>query len=357
MGPAASSRVSASVRPWLLARPLSTPGLIAGLFVAYVTAGLAGIEWSHAPVGVALVWVPPGLALGAFLILGYRIWPVVSAAAVVVFGWTLGFDPAVPLLAAGHTAEPLLAAYLVNRYANGRHALQEPRSSVRFFGLVVLAAAASGATLTAAALVVTGRAAPTDYGLLYLAQGLGSMTGMLLVAPPIVLFSRSRPLWRIDQIVEACAAFVVASTTGLVGFYRFPIGLRGFPVELLLMPVLIWPALRLGRRATAATLLLLAVLVTGGTLEGYGPFVRSTPFTSLTIVLLFLSASAALTLPLSALASDYAVAESQLRELVVTDPMTGLPNYRRLVEVLSGRSRGRTVRTARLRSCSSTWTA
>ena len=29
------------------------------------------------------------------------------------------------------------------------------------------------------------------------------------------------------------------------------------------------------------------------------------------------------------------MAEAQLRELVVTDPLTGLPNYRRLVEVLA----------------------
>ena len=41
-----------------------------------------------------------------------------------------------------------------------------------------------------------------------------------------------------------------------------------------------------------------------------------------------------MTLSLAALASDYAVAEAQLRELVVTDPLTGLPNYRRLLEVL-----------------------
>ena len=41
-----------------------------------------------------------------------------------------------------------------------------------------------------------------------------------------------------------------------------------------------------------------------------------------------------MTLSLAALASEYSVAEAQLRELVVTDPLTGLPNYRRLLEVL-----------------------
>jgi diguanylate cyclase (GGDEF)-like protein len=79
---------------------------------------------------------------------------------------------------------------------------------------------------------------------------------------------------------------------------------------------------------------LLALLAIAGTLYGYGPFVRSTPFASLVIVQLFVGTTAVMTLALAALASEYAVAEAQLRELVVTDPMTGLPNYRRLLEVL-----------------------
>ena len=49
----------------------------------------------------------------------------------------------------------------------------------------------------------------------------------------------------------------------------------------------------------------------------------------------FMTITAIMTMALAALASEYAVAEAQLRELVVTDPLTGLPNYRRLVEVLA----------------------
>jgi diguanylate cyclase (GGDEF)-like protein len=75
-------------------------------------------------------------------------------------------------------------------------------------------------------------------------------------------------------------------------------------------------------------------IATTGTLEGYGHLARSTPAMSIVMVVGFMSLLAVLLQSLAALAAEYSVAESQLRELVVTDPMTGLPNYRRLVEVL-----------------------
>ena len=99
--------------------------------------------------------------------------------------------------------------------------------------------------------------------------------------------------------------------------------------------MLLWPAFRLGRRAASLGLVILMALAMFGTLSGYGPFVSATPTASLMMVVSYMSLMSVLIQSLAALAAEYAVAESQLRDLVVTDPMTGLPNYRRLVEVLT----------------------
>lgn len=313
---------------------MSRASLTVALFLTSIAGGLLGTSWWDQTPGTTYLWVPSGLALAAFLILGYRVWPVVAVAALAVALITVGPSLAAPFVAAGRTIEPLLAAYLVNRYANGRHAPLNPRDSVRFSGLVILTAFISSATITAVTLVVAGFAPAEQYGVTYLAQGLGSAVAMLLIAPPIVLFSRGRPRLSAEQIAEGILAFGVVTVTTAVGFFEFPVEMRGFPVELLLMPALLWPALRLGRRATATSLLIVAAIALAGTLAGYGPFVRSTPIVSLVIVLLFVAALAVITLALSALSASYAVAEEQLRELVVTDPLTGLPNYRRLLQVL-----------------------
>src|SRR4029079_2075061 len=124
-----------------------------------------------------------------------------------------------------------------------------------------------------------------------------------------------------SQMIEAGAVFVVLLVTGFIGFFEFPLRLRGFPNELLVLPVLLWAVFRLGRRAAALALVVLTLIVIGGTLAGHGPFLRATPFASLLVVQLFLGGVAVMTFSLAALASDYAIAEEQLRELVVTDPL------------------------------------
>jgi diguanylate cyclase (GGDEF)-like protein len=263
------------------------------------------------------------------------VWPAILAGSTILFATTLGPLPTVVAIGAGNTLEGLLTAYLVNRFAGGRHALQNPQSSFRFAGLATLGSIAVSPTITATTLVLSQVASWTDYGTIWMNAALGSISGMLLVAPAVLLWTQvTSAQWRPQRIIEAGAVYAGVLIVGLVVFCGFPSEVRGYPLEFLCVPVLLWAAFRLGRRATVAALLLLTGLAIFGTLSGYGPFVRNTPTASLVMVQVFMSITAVMTIALAALASEYAVAEAQLRELVVTDPMTGLPNYRRLVEVL-----------------------
>jgi diguanylate cyclase (GGDEF)-like protein len=310
--------------------------LLVSIAVVYFAAGRLGLALSYGHPAVSLVWPPSGLALGAFLLLGYRVWPVIFIAALVLYASVLGPVPATLMMAAGNTCEGVLAAYLINRYAGGRHALQNPRNTLRFCGVVLLTTTTVGATIPAASLVLSDLAYWTDYGTLWLTISVGGMVSMLLITPAIVLY-RQGTSWSIRPALaaEGTVAFAMVAAIGILVFYRAPVEVRAFPRELLCLPVLLWVAFRLGRRPAVAALLAIATFAIAGTLNGYGPFVRSTPFLSLGVVQLFMAITAMMTISLSALASEFAVAEAQLRELVVTDPLTGLPNYRRLLEVLS----------------------
>ena len=304
--------------------------------LAYVVTGRAGLAFGYLHPSVTVIFPPAGISLGALLVLGYRVWPVVLLSATLLYSSVLGAVPAVPILAAANTAEGLFGAYLINRFAGGRHVLQTPRHALRFAGLAALLSVCTSSMVASLTLILFGLAPVAIADVLWMNWSLGSFSGTLLAAPLVLLFAQgSSDRWRKAQILECAAVFVCLLCAGLVVFCGVPFELRGYPLEMACLIVLLWPAFRLGRRAASLGLVVLACIALFGTLSGYGPFASATPTTSLVMVVCYLSVMAVLILALAALASEYADQESQLRDLVLTDPMTGLPNYRALVEKLT----------------------
>jgi diguanylate cyclase (GGDEF)-like protein len=309
--------------------------MLVSIAIVYVLAGRGGLLFGVENKVVTAVFPPAGIALGALVVLGYRVWPVILLAATLLYCSVLGVVPAAPILAVANTAEGLFLAYLVNRFAGGRHALQTPKHALRFAALTALTSVTCGATIATITLSLFQLTTWDLYGSVWVTWSLGSFAGTVLAAPLVLLFAQGRTdRWKKAQVLEASAVLVCVVAVGLVVFRGVPTELRGFPLEMLCFVVLLWPAFRLGRRAASLGLLVLMVIAMEGTLKGYGHLARNITADSIMMVVGFMSLLAVLIQSLAALAAEYTVAESQLRELVVTDPMTGLPNYRRLVEVL-----------------------
>jgi diguanylate cyclase (GGDEF)-like protein len=111
-------------------------------------------------------------------------------------------------------------------------------------------------------------------------------------------------------------------------------GLAGAPLEFICIPFLIWAAVRLGpREATTATLLLGAMAI-WGTLHGNGSFVRQSTNASLLLLQAYMGVAAIMTLTLAAAVVERRDAEEQLRTLSISDPLTGIANYRQLITSL-----------------------
>src|SRR5262249_34884286 len=120
--------------------------VLVSLVVAYVVTGKLGLLLAYDHPATSVVWPPAGIALGAFVVLGYRVWPVILAGSALLYATTLGPLPAILAMSAGNTLEGLLGAYLINRFAGGRSALQNPENTVRFAGVAILASATISAT-------------------------------------------------------------------------------------------------------------------------------------------------------------------------------------------------------------------
>src|SRR5262245_56803841 len=99
---------------------LTQDALIAlALAAIYFTVGKLGLKLAYIHPSATAVWPPAGIALVAFLMLGYRVWPGIFLGALLANLTSAGSLPVCLWIAAGNTLEGLLGYYFLNRFAGG----------------------------------------------------------------------------------------------------------------------------------------------------------------------------------------------------------------------------------------------
>src|SRR6266446_8027019 len=110
-------------------RDIVVLGALAG---TYFAAGRLGLKLASVHASATAVWPCTGIALAAFLILGYRVWPVILAGAFLVNLTTAGSLATSIGIAVGNTLEGVAGCYLVSRFAGGQHAFQRAQDVFKF---------------------------------------------------------------------------------------------------------------------------------------------------------------------------------------------------------------------------------
>ncbi len=286
------------------------------LLGVYFLAGKLGLRLAFVNASATAVWPPTGIALAAFLLLGYRVWPVILVGAFLVNLTTAGAAATSVGIALGNTLEGALGAYLVTRFAGGRRAFDRAENVFKFAALAGMVSTALSATIGVTTLAAGGLARWADYAPIWLTWWLGDASGALLVAPVLVLWSRrpQRP-WKSARFAEVGAFFVLLFGVAQAVFGGFfPSRTKNYPLEFLCIPFLIWAAFRFGQRASATAVVVLAGIATWGTLHGMGPFVRETQNESLLLLQAFMGVMAVMAMTLAAVVWERQRDEEALRE-------------------------------------------
>src|SRR5207244_9996591 len=168
------------------------PIILTTLLAAYVVAGKFGLALALVNPSATAVWAPAGLALSAFVICGYRSWPVILAGAFIVNVTTAGSIATSLLIAIGNTIEGVAGAYLMSRFAGGTDAFAKPNRIFRFVLIVALCSAPISATFGVTTLSITGYARWSDYFSIWTTWWLGNLTGDLVIVPFVILWSTSK---------------------------------------------------------------------------------------------------------------------------------------------------------------------
>jgi diguanylate cyclase (GGDEF)-like protein len=312
--------------------------ILTGLAVSavYIVAGKLSLRLASVHPSVSPVWPPTGIAIVALLMLGRRFWPAIFAGAFIVNLTTAGSVASSLGIALGNTLEAVVATSLVTRFANGRHAFEKSWDVLRFGLYAGVMSTALAATIGVASLTLRGFAPWNHYGLNWRTWWLGDAAGALIFAPFLLLWTLSPRLkWSKKQFLEASVLFTCTLlTAGIVFGPIFHAQIRNDPWTFLCMPLLVWAALRFGPREVSAVICLLCTMEVVGTVHGYGPFVRKSPNDSLLLLQSFIGLKALMMLIFAAEVSERQRQEERAKRLAVSDPLTGLANYRVLLERL-----------------------
>jgi diguanylate cyclase (GGDEF)-like protein len=299
-----------------------------------------------------LLWPPTAAALAGILVLGPRaVVPVFAGACAahalvrsdLVVGWG-----GVAALAAVQAIAALIAAWLIGQLARGPHTFERARHVLAFAAV----SAVVGATLHAAGVVavfaLTGAAsASASLDQVAMQWWWVDLTTLVTLAPAFTLWllrprlaltrrrgdrrpaERGLASWFQGRARE-CWALTIVTVVAAVGIFGpwLSLGERLMLALLLPFPLLSWPALRFGTRETASVIAVLALAKSWAWSAGVNPFASLTPTDA--AVELSMIGPALTALVIAAAIERRNRQDSELHLLAVTDPLTGLANYRHL---------------------------
>jgi PAS domain S-box-containing protein len=276
---------------------------------AYVVAGKVGLSLAVVHPSATAVWAPTGIALAAFLRLGYGVWPAIFVGAFLVNVTTAGSIATSIGIALGNTLEGAVGCYLVTRFAPGSPTLSRPLDVFAFTGLAALVATTVSASIGVTTLALAGYAGWGDYGAIWATWWLGDAAGALIFAPPLLLWSAGlalhggRARWVEASILVLVTVGVAAAVFG--AWLPAPVQ----RLEFLVIPPIVWIAFRFGPREAATATLAVSTIALLATVRGVGPFTAEAPRVALLSLQAYMSVITLTALVLAAAAADRRRAE------------------------------------------------
>jgi len=281
----------------------------------YFVVGKFGLMLASLHASASPVWPSTGIALAAILVLGYRVWPGIFIGAFLVNVTTAG-DVATSLaIATGNTLEALAGAWLVIRFARGKNFCDRPQDVFKF-ALVAATSTIISPLFGVTSLAFAGFADWTHYGAIWLTWWLGDVTGDLVFAPLVVLWSVGlQQGWNKKEATEVGVLFLLlVLLSGVVFAGWLEMSSRNYPITFICGPIVIWTAFRFRPLETATGIFILSAIAVWGTLHGFGPFVRETENQSLIALQLWIAVLTITAMALSAGMAERRRIEQELQQ-------------------------------------------
>ena len=265
---------SASFWNWL--------GSVILVAIAYPLVGHLGLKLWVTSDQVALVWPATGVAVAALLIGGLRLWPGVFLGVLILVYSALGFSVTLHAFATatGNVIEASLTAYLMRRLAGFHGRFEDQRSVFAFLLFGGLLSSPISATFGVLSAELSDFHLPYALGWHWSRWWLSSAIGMLVVAPMLVAWASPRPQpplrgRRLMELLAVSLGTLAFSLPIFVGPFQH--GFKSFLFSYMLLPFVVWTALRFGLRESTTLVFGITLISAWGTVNGSGPFALIDP--------------------------------------------------------------------------------
>ncbi|MDZ8189140.1 MAG: MASE1 domain-containing protein [Nostoc sp. ChiSLP02] len=246
--------------------------LIASLVIPVVHFYLCKISVSMSfENGSAAIWPSAGLFLASFLLLGYRIWPVLLLGDIIAEYVHLYPNDllASSLISVWDTIDPLVASFLIYRFIGRRNILGRSEDAFRFLVLLV-PTPVIGTTLAVTTLCLRHISPWTAYGEVWRSWFTALIGGALVVTPALLTWLTKVEKQRLnkEKIIELTLLLLFLIAINRIVFWQ------GYPVEYAIVPLLIWAAFRFGQRESTLLVVVVSAIAVFATARGFGAFAK-----------------------------------------------------------------------------------
>lgn len=271
------------------------------LFLVYFVAARFGLYFDAVSGFATLVWPPTGIALAVLLLFGRNLWPGIFFGAFLV-NWLVGAPmPMAFGIGVGNTLEALVGFTLLS-HIGFHNSLDRLRDSFSFIFLACLGSTLVSASIGVGSLLLGNVISLAAVWETWAAWWIGDILGSLVIAPLVLtLFTRIKGLTftRYRELTLAFGAqiFLTAASSVIVGRYESA-------GAYLILPPLVWIAVRFSPRITFIAVALTSALTILGAVEGFGPFPNITLVGRLFSLQLFMIVMSGTALIFSGLAAE-----------------------------------------------------
>jgi len=282
---------------------------IIGIYISHKFTTLSG--------DVASVWFPSAITLPAVFYYGIKVFPGI------IFGSVIGLTPSIlelnPPLSLNHfilfqgmcafadLIQPWTARYLITRFAWQKEIFTYIQSTYIFIISAIFTPLIS-AFIGVGALFYIEIITSEEYAVSLSTWWLASALAHIVFSPTIMLWGKKSVMTQQAKVWEFILVIPILFLICLATL-RYD-----YPVEYLLLPILIWSVFRLNRFNSSLLVSLIALAAIFATGEGYGVFVRNSVNTSFILLQCFTGVLSLTVLILSAVLSERKIAKDELEK-------------------------------------------